>query len=145
MVVPLFGWSAGDIVVSIKILVAVASAFKEAKGAKSQFAESSTWLSTFASDLERIHDYTAENPDARYTANIIGLIGNIDKHYAEFERYLQKYNESLSSNASPNLIAGCVKKIKWSFKELQGRVQSLKVAVTAPIVSINMLLALQHW
>jgi hypothetical protein len=81
MVVPLFGWSAGDIVISIQILHTVAGAFKEATGAKSQFAETSTWLESFASDLERMNEYTAENPDAKYTKNIIEQVISINIHY----------------------------------------------------------------
>jgi anaerobic ribonucleoside-triphosphate reductase len=143
MVVPLFGWSAGDIVTPIKILSTIAGAFKEATGAKSQFAEASTWLESFASDLERMNEYTTENPDAKYTKNIIEQVASIHSHYAEFEMYLQKFDNGLSSTRDASVITVVVKKIKWTFKELKGKVDSLKFAVTGPILSINMLLMLQ--
>jgi hypothetical protein len=85
MVVPLFGWSAGDLVVSIQILCAIGSAFTEATGAKAQYAEASSWLRSFASDLERVKEYTDEHPQAKYTNNMVEQIAMIDKHYAEFE------------------------------------------------------------
>jgi hypothetical protein len=64
MPVPLFGWSAGDIVVSIKILDHVADAFSESGGAKDQYAETSTWLSSFTEVLERVKEHVDDNPTA---------------------------------------------------------------------------------
>ena len=122
MVVPLFGWSAGDVVRSIQILCAVACAFKEATGAKSQYADTATWLESFASDLERMKEYITENPEARYTKNIVEQVGRVDKHYALFEAYLQKFDNGLSSTADANTITTSIKKVKWTLKELQGKV-----------------------
>jgi hypothetical protein len=143
MVVPLFGWSAGDLVTSIKILYSVASAFKDASGASSQYKETASWLESFASDLERMREYITENPDARYTKNIVEQVGRIDKYYGEFETYLQKYDKGLSSSKGSNVVVGAGKKVKWALQELKGKVDSLKFAVTGPIVSLNLLLALQ--
>lgn len=143
MVVPLFGWSVGDVVTSIKILYAIAGAFKDATGAGSQFAETSIWLESFASDLKRVTEYTSENPNARYTKNMIEQVARINDNYAVFEKYLQKYEKGLSSTAEANMISAAVKKVKWALKELKGKVDSMKFAVTGPLVSINMLLALQ--
>ena len=67
MVVPLFGWSAGDLVVSIKILYHIGEAFREAGGAKDQYAETASWLDSFAHDLEQIREYVANTPTAKYT------------------------------------------------------------------------------
>jgi hypothetical protein len=143
MVVPLFGWSAGDLVTSIKILHSIAGAFKEASGASSQYKETASWLESFASDLERMKEYITENPDARYTKNIVEQVGRIDRYYGEFETYLQKYDKGLSSTAGSNAITATTKKVKWALQELKGKVDSLKFAVTGPIVSLNLLLALQ--
>jgi hypothetical protein len=143
MVVPLFGWSAGDLVTSIKILCAVAGAFKDTTGAKSQYTDTATWLESFASDLKHMNEYTSQNPNARYTASIIEQVARINMHYQKFEQYLQKYDKGLSSNAHANTITAIVKKIKWTLKELKGKADSLKLAVTGPILSINLLLALQ--
>jgi hypothetical protein len=143
MVVPLFSWSAGDIVTSIRIICAISGAFKDATGAKSQHAETSTWLDSFASDLERMKEYIIENPDAKYTPNIIEHVSRINTHYQEFEKYLQKYDKGLSSTATANTIMAISKKVKWTLKELKGKVDSLKLGVTGPILSINLLLALQ--
>jgi hypothetical protein len=143
MVVPLFGWSAGDIVTSIKILYTIASAFKEATGAKSQYADTATWLETFAADLERMREYTTANPDAKYTRNILTQIERIDTDYQDFETYLQKFNKGLSSTSKASTIVGAAKKVKRTLKELKGKVDCLKNAVLGPLTFINLLLALQ--
>lgn len=143
MVIPLFGWSAGDVVTSINILKAVAAAFKKATGAEKQYSETSSWLDSFASDLKRINEYTAANPTAKCTRNILEHVGKIDAHYLEFESYLQKYDRALSSDANPNAVISAMKKINWGWKELKETVASLKATVNGPLLSIHLLILLQ--
>jgi hypothetical protein len=143
MVVPLFGWSAGDIVVSIKILYHVAEAFHESGGAKDQHAECSTWLKSFADDLERVKEYVDGHPDAKHTKNIKAQIKNIDPHYALFEKYLQKFDKAFDSTSSVTNIGKAVKKAKWAIKELKGHVDELKMGVNGPVMAINLLFVLQ--
>jgi hypothetical protein len=78
MPVPVFGWSAGDIVASIKILIHVGEAFREIGGAKNQFAETSTWLDTFAHDLDKVRDFIVDNSDAKYTESLVQQVAIID-------------------------------------------------------------------
>ena len=87
MVSPLFGWSAGDIVVSIQIIYRIGKAFGEIGGAKEQYAETAAWLDT---------------------------------------------------------VKWAFAKVRWAVKELKGHVDSLKTAVSGPLMSINPLLSLQH-
>jgi hypothetical protein len=143
MVVPLFGWSAGDVVVSIKILYHVAEAFHESGGAKDQHAECSTWLKSFADDLERVKEHVAEHPDAKHTKNIKAQIKNIDPHYTLFEKYLQKFDKAFDSTSSVTNIGKAVKKAKWAIKELKGHVDELKMGVNGPVMAIHLLLVLQ--
>ena len=143
MVVPLFGWSAGDIVVSIKILSHVAEAFHESGGAKDQHAECSTWLKSFADDLERVKEYVNEHPDAKHTKNIKDQIKNISPHYALFEKYLQGFDKAFDSTSSVTNIEKAAKKAKWAIKELKGHVDELKMGVNGPMMAVNLLLLLQ--
>jgi hypothetical protein len=144
MVVPLFGWSAGDIVISIKILKEIGAAFRSVDGAKFQYAETSLWLESFASSLERVKDYLSANPDAKYTAQISQQVSTIDNAYALLEKYLQRYDKGLSSSQPANAVVAAVKKVKWALKELKGEVEKLKLAVTGPLLKINLLLHLQE-
>jgi hypothetical protein len=144
MPVPLFGWSAGDIVVSIKILCQIADAFSESGGAKDQYAETSTWLRSFADDLERVKEYVDGNPTAKYTGNIGQQVSNIGPHYAQFEKYLQRFEPALSSKSTVSSVQQAVKRARWAIKELKGYVEGLKAAVCGPLTSINLLICLQN-
>src|SRR2546421_5501885 len=136
MVAPLFGWSAGDIVVSIQIIYRIGKAFGEVGGAKEQYAETATWLDNFAGDLERIVEHVTDNPTAKYTENIKQQIANIDRHYAHFEKYVRKQDAALSSTSSINAVKQAFVKVRWAVKELKGHVDSLKTAVSGPLISI---------
>jgi hypothetical protein len=144
MPIPLFGWSAGDIVISIKILYQVADAFSESGGAKDQYAETSTWLRSFAEDLERVKEYVDDNSTARYTEDVRQQVSNIGPHYDEFEKYLQRFEPALSSKATVSSARQAVKKVHWAVKELKGHVEGLKAAVSGPLTSINLLICLQN-
>lgn len=145
MPVPLFGWSAGDIVISIKILYHVADAFSESGGAKDQYAETSTWLRSFAEVLERVQEHVDDNPTAKYTENMRQQVSNIGPHYDQFERYLQRFEPALSSTKSTvSSVRQAVKKVRWAVKELKGHVEGLKAAVSGPLMSINLLISLQN-
>jgi hypothetical protein len=143
MVVPLFGWSAGDIVVSIKLLNQIAEAFQESGGAKHQHAESWTWLKSFAGDLERVKEYVAEHPDAKHTENIKDQIKNVDPHYVQFEKFLQRFDKAFDSKSSVTTVGKAAKKVKWAIKELRGQVDALKVGVNGPMMAVNLLIVLQ--
>lgn len=144
MVVPLFGWSAGDIVVSIKILRQVGAAFKNTDGAKDQYAEAASWLELFASQLEHIKTYIEANPNARFTSDVAKQIVVIGNAYDKLEKYLRKYEKGLSSHETSNTVTASVKKVKWAVKELKGEVDKLKSSTAAPILQINLLFHLQE-
>jgi hypothetical protein len=91
MVVPLFGWSAGDVVLSIKLLYRVSKAFRDAEGAQKQYAEVAAWLGSFAGVLDRIRDFITDSPRPACVPGILKILENIDLAYAKFENYLTKY------------------------------------------------------
>ena len=144
MPVPVFVWSAGDIVVSIKILIHVGEALRESGGAKDQFAETSTWLDSFAHDLEKVREFVINSRDAKYTENLVQQIAIIDPQYKKFEDHIQKFDPSLSSNSSISFIKRSGRTLQWAVKELKGHVDGLKNSVSGPLTSINLLLNLQN-
>ena len=146
MVVPAFGWSAGDIVASIKIIVEVSKAFKDAGGASSQFAETTAFLDAFEATLRRIKDYTNDNADAKYTDSIVEQVKLIDGPYSKFEKYMLGFCPALGENSAQSAVQKAPKKIRWALKELSdvsGEVAKLKRAVADPILFVSPLLLLQ--
>jgi hypothetical protein len=131
MVVPLFGWSAGDVVLSIKLLYRVSKAFRDAEGAQKQYAEVAAWLESFAGVLDRIRDFITDSPRSACVPGILKILENIDLAYAKFENYLTKYqvfDESLSSNPAHHF--GSTRKnartIMWALREMNDHVNTLK-------------------
>lgn len=146
MVVPAFGWLAGDIVTSIKIIIRISEAFTEAGGAASQFVETTAFLNAFGSTLERIKDYTNENADAKYTGSIVEQVKLIDGPYSKFEEHMLKFCPALGEASTQSKIQKAPKKIKWAVKELSevsSKVTSIKKQITTPVLLIGPLVALQ--
>jgi hypothetical protein len=126
-----FGWSAGDIVVSIQILLRVAQGFREAGGVKEQYAETAAWLESFARDLDHIRDFVNENQSAKYIEHVKQQIVNVGRHYLDFEKHLQKYDVGLSSKSTVNAVKRASSEARWTTKELKGCVNGSKAALTA--------------
>ena len=146
MVVPAFGWSAGDIVKSIQIVVKVCEAFKEAGGATTSYAETTAFLESFARVLKSIKDFADNHASAKYTPDIVDQIKLVDGPYCEFEKYLLGFKPSLAADSTQHSYRKAPKKAKWAIKELSnvsGKVSQLKKAVSDPLLCIEPLLLLQ--
>ena len=153
MFTPLFGWSAGDVVQSIKIIIKIVEAFKETGGAATKFAETTAFLDHFNTTLNRIKEYASDNTQAKYSATIVDQIKLIDNPYCTFEKYMLEFEPALGEVPTEGRQKKAKKKIKWAMKELSevsGKVAELKKAVTEPLVFVGQLLLLQtlyksHW
>src|SRR5271170_5460287 len=127
MVVPLFGWSAGDVVLSIRVLYRVSRAFKDAGGAQRQYMGVAAWLESFAHDLDRVREFLASTSASPCIPGIKKKMEIIDPAYAKFESYLEKYHaldETLSSKPLKHSIKAKqrAKTIVWALKEMNGHV-----------------------
>lgn len=73
MVVPAyFGWSSGDIALTIKLLLKLREAFSKTTGASAQFAEAASFLEGFKVTLTRLQAYvaTSSNTESQYSKDI---------------------------------------------------------------------------
>lgn len=146
MVVPAFGWSAGDIVQSIRIIIKICDAFKESGHASTKYTDSTAFLQGFQSTLSLIKDYTDDSSTAKYTTAIEEQVKLIDAPYSQFEKHMLKFYPALGASSTQSGIRKAPKKIRWALKELSdisGEVAQLKNAVSGPIVLIGPLLQLQ--
>ncbi len=146
MVAPAFGWSAGDIVTSIKIIIRISKAFKEADGAVSQFAETTAFLDAFEATLRHIKEYANENADAKYTDSIVEHVKVIDGPYSKFEKYMLDFCPALGEASTQSSVRKAPKKIKWALKEpfeVSGKVASLKRQIIDSMLFIGLMLLLQ--
>jgi hypothetical protein len=144
MVVPLFGWSAGDIVVTIQLLSHIASAFRKAGGAKDSHAETHNWLTSFSRVLERVRGYANTTSAGTHRDDILAQIAIIDPQYKRFEDYLSKYDKALSSQATGSVVKTAFRTAQWNVKELKGQIDTLKQKVSDPVTYLVLLLVLEQ-
>ncbi len=122
-----FGWSAGDIADAVICLRSLAKAFKSAGGARERYAEEGAFLESFALTLSRLNEYTTANPDAKYSKDIEKHVELISGYCAKFDKFLQKYNDQLSSTGSRASAKVVWKTVKWAVDdELRDKVNGLR-------------------
>jgi hypothetical protein len=148
MVVPPFGWSAGDVILSIQVLYRVSKAFKNAKGAQEQYAGVAVWLDSFAHDLDRVREFLVNHSDSTCVPGIKKKLEVINPAYARFEKYLERYQAldmTLSSNPAHHSSQAKrnAKTVVWALKEMNGHVENLKQSVVGPLAEMNTLLLVQ--
>lgn len=135
-----FGWSAGDIVTSIKIVQQIVEAFDSAKGAKKQYASSLAFLRALAPVPNRIKRYL-ENPEQDHDHEAMSTQGKITSEaYEEFEAHLDK-RFGLSSRQSN--VRSVLHTLLSVIDELQGKVEKFKNRVVDAMALLGPLLAFE--
>jgi hypothetical protein len=135
-----FGWSAGDIAVSIRVIWRLVEAFDNAKGAKKEYGASRAFLRGLIPILQRIQQYL-ENPEKdQFQKDMIEQGRIIGDAYAAFEEHLDK-RLGLSSRRSD--VRSIVHTIRWSLDDIQDKVQKLKRKIVDAIAFLGPLLAFE--
>jgi hypothetical protein len=142
MVVPLFGWSAGDVVSAARALYKIGQAFSETQGAAAQYAEASKVLEYLAKDRQRAKELIESRPTSKYTPDVRLKLEIVDAAYGAFEQHLHDYKElepvlSAPSIKRRDLLRKQSKKIKWAMERMSGKLTILKDAVAEPLGCIN--------
>lgn len=146
MATPVFGWSAGDIVSSIRIIIKICEAFKEADGAASRCQESTAFLEGLKITLSKLDSHIRRNPDSEYAAEISKQLKLIDVPYCRFEKFMLDFQPALSSTSTYGRFRKVPQKIKWALKELSavsGKVAELKREICDPLTLLENLMQLQ--
>lgn len=145
MVTPLFGWSAGDVVTSIHIIVKIYEAFKEAGGAISRYEESTAFLQSFKMTLSKLDAHSRRNRNPEYAAEISQQLKLIDAPYCRFEKFMLNFEPALGPTSSYGNMRKAPKKMKWALKELSvvsGKVAELKKEICDPLILVENIMQL---
>ena len=142
MVVPLFGWSAGDVISAARALFKIGQAFSETQGAAAQYAEASKVLEYSAKDRQRAKELIDSRPTSKYTPDFRLKLQIVDTAYGAFEQHQQDYKElepalSATGTKGRHLLRKQSKKIKWAVERMTGKLQVLKDAVAEPLGCMN--------
>lgn len=123
-----FGFSAGDIVVAIKIIWHIIKAFDTAKGAPKKYAISHGFLRQLLPVLQRIQAQVDGTKDKDVRQDYEDTSQNIFAAYSHFEHYLEK-KHGLSSK-EPSRVDRALSTISWALNELHEKVQKLRSEVS---------------
>ena len=135
-----FGWSAGDIIVSIKIIWQIVEAFDNAKGAKKQYETSRIFLRALIPVFHRIQHYL-DNPEQDQDQEAMAVQGKIiSEAYEAFEAHLDK-RFGLSSRRSD--FRSVRHTLLSALDEIHKKVQKLKDKVVDAMAFLGPLLAFE--
>jgi hypothetical protein len=140
-----FGWSVGDIVTAISLIVDIANSLREVHGAKSDYQATISSLEGLLSALEII------NRGAVLPQNAISLQANQAKNLAETQIALikqpvdnfvkeikPKYDKYMGESSAKKFLHGAHRKAKWAMFVVE-RVDSLKRQIDLPLKTLHLL------
>lgn len=114
-----FGWSAGDILSAINLIIKIANALDEVSGSSKEFREASSFLRDLNSALTPLQTFTALDTRPAYKTEIQQQVEAIrrpietfinDKDVKELQKDLGVVNESRFKH-----VQNVKSKLKWHF------------------------------
>lgn len=126
MVAPTFGWSAGDIIQSIRVTWTIVEAFDPAKGSQKKHAESRAFLRALVPVLQRIQQYLKNPPQDAYKNDMEIQAQIIGEAYAASEAPLDKRLGLSSGSMNTNFVAHT---LLSALDDISEKAQKLKTKV----------------
>lgn len=138
MPAPAFGFSAGDFMAGIQLIVKVAKALKDSGAVASEYQNLHQDLQSLQAVFEQLRDLpTASSPSLNHYNAVRGLALTVLIPLQEFLDKLQKFKTPLGINGRAGAgWRGATKKLQWTF-EMKEEVHKIRAVVTMKIVSIT--------
>jgi hypothetical protein len=136
-----FGWSVGDIALALQIIYKVGSALKEAGGASSAYQEATTFLESLQSTLEHLRIFSSTTIDQSKALELQRQVSEIRSLVETFVEDIRKYEVALGGNSSMGRLRSAPRKVQWAL-QMQKRLKKLQDQVTAPMMTLSLLLGL---
>ena len=137
-----FGWSAGDLVRAIELIVTITGALRDSGGASEEFQESVQFLCGLELTLQNLRTIFAALPHACPRNLLDFQAGLIEKPVTEFINNLQAYDPSLAPNASKTSPKVVARKIQWAVYTSK-KVKKLQSRLMLPLLTLNSSIALE--
>jgi hypothetical protein len=138
-----FGWSAGDLVASIKIVIRIAGALKESGGAKADFQEATEFLFGLEITLHNLKSISPvlTIPSQEYTVQ--QEVKRISEPLKAFFTKVEKFDRCLGSGSKIGFFRTVPKKLQWAMG-VSKEVISLRDRISIPMGSLGILLHTQN-
>lgn len=138
-----FGWSAGDLVASIKIVIRIAGALKESGGAKADFQEVTEFLFGLEITLQNLKSISPvlTIPSQEYIVQ--QEVKRISEPLQAFFTKVEKFERCLGSGSKMGFFRTVRKKLQWAIG-VSKEVISLRDRISIPMASLGILLHTQN-
>jgi hypothetical protein len=137
-----FGWSVGDLVTAISLIVDVVNSLHEVHGAKSDYQATISSLEGLLSALEFINRGVglAVSSQANQAKSLAeSQVALIKKPVDNFVNEVKpKYDKFMGENSAKKFFYGAYRKVKWA-KFVVDRVDSLKRQIGVPLETLHLL------
>jgi hypothetical protein len=132
-----FGWSVGDVVKSTKVLVSVIQAFKTKDGAQERYQQDVAFLESLEITLRRLKGLADSDED--YASDLSTQLEVLNKPLKDFTEFAERYEASLadSTDLDQSAIRKSPRVVKYALRDLQGEVETLRMAIAHPLGLIN--------
>jgi ankyrin repeat protein/nucleoside-triphosphatase THEP1 len=134
-----FGWSAGDVVAGVQLLVKVAVALKDTGGSASKYRETSVYLLSLANVVQQLQD--PSNDLIVVKEDALAVVASLREFH---EKITSKFEKRLGKNAEKDWIGwlrSSPRKVEYGLF-LTKQVNELRNRVDTPIKSISLALGL---
>lgn len=136
-----FGWSAGDIVSAISVIVKVSKGLRETGGAASSYQDHAEFLDSLAVTLDGIQALLSSNAHLKWEQALIAQAQRLKDAVETCVKKAKKFEPSLGEGSQKSKIGKVPRKVQWTmFKD---SVEELKVDVGRTMSVMNDLVLLQ--
>jgi hypothetical protein len=142
MLPPAFGFSVGDFVTTIQLIVKISKALRDASDAPTEFTyllQDLQHLNVVLEQLQALPPSSAHN--VNHFNAIRGMALSVQIPLQNFVTKMEKYKAAMEMKAAGYRWRGARHKVKWAVG-MQEEVSKLRAAVTMKIVTISVLLAM---
>lgn len=134
-----FGFSAGDFIAGVKLIIDLLQAFKQRSGAVEKHAAQVAYLDCLNLTIGRLDKYTDETPTDEAATR---WMEQLKEPLAAFKTYLDQY-QALKPDVEASFAAKQWAKVALTVDEVNEKIDKLRVQIVEPLPSINLLLSLQ--
>ncbi|TVY38143.1 hypothetical protein LSUB1_G002853 [Lachnellula subtilissima] len=137
-----FGWSVGDLVASLQLVVKIAGALKETGGAKSDYQESIEFLFGLETTLQNLRSVAPILVNQSQESAVQLEAQKIVKPLSICLAKIQKFDGALGLESKRNPWRTAPRKVQWAIF-VSKEVKKLRDRISVPMFSLNILLQSQ--
>jgi hypothetical protein len=139
-----FGWSAGDIVAALKLLLQIVTALKDSGGASSDLRDALSYLQTLSRTLQHLNSLQAAPLDHQDIAeNLREQCSHIRVPLQAFlDDVGRRFGSVLAVNTQRKRLSAAPRAIQWAVSTSK-KVKQLRDRVAVPMTAVGLLLGLQ--